>query len=69
MAGITVTVTDTTIRIVSQGDVSDGEWRAICADLGITASRLVSLDDYTTDGDRHEWRFTRATQLAEAADA
>lgn len=54
---ITVTRTNRTIVVVSDGDPSPEDWAAACAANGLTG-RHLRVDEYTVDDARHCWYFT-----------
>lgn len=66
---ITVTVTETTMVVMSHGEVDELEWREIIYSHGL-ADRLLDIVDYrvsrSDDGDLiHYWKFLFAPQIAE----
>lgn len=53
----TITRTEHSIVVVVDGDITPEQWYTLCAVHGLRG-RHVHVEDYTTDGHRHTWRFT-----------
>lgn len=53
----TVTITGNRIIVVSVDDLAPEDWLELCHQHGLRG-RPVTVDDYTTDGDRHQWVMT-----------
>ncbi len=67
---ITVTVTETTLVVMSHGEVDESEWRDIIYSHGL-ADRLLDIVDYRISQSQddselvHYWKFLFAPQIAE----